>query len=453
MPRPATHDLLTAAILDGTRKDDVPPERETPLGTALSTVGDWLASQHLTADIHRYGIDTAPTYEVRLTDAEGVLCSRSSGKGLGHRSLASALFESAEHYHLDWRRDHRAAEARFLPALAIAEQPTARPSALLRRLAGIAPDAPILTRAYRPVAEALATGDGGPPAGLTPAPHHHPVFLRDGGYRNWPHPQDTGAFAPLWHYTSSAGYAAGATLHEALVHAANEAIERDAWSCLLAATYFAAAGPGTPAALPVVDPAGLPGDLRELTAEVERACGGRLLIVSLTCDTRVPAYVVCDADSDEPVRLIGSGASPVPAYALQRALLEYLQVRTMYRHGPVDAGTESQQIGRALARYPRHLAAARFDVRALPHRTVPFETADGLPATATPEELLLRLVERLASVGVEPAYRILTAPGPVTVVDMVAPGLEMLDKARAGYPVLPTGRLDERLRPQGSVAR
>ncbi|MFJ8808170.1 YcaO-like family protein [Streptomyces sp. NPDC102490] len=456
MPPIAQHELLTDAILDGTRKDDVPPERETPLGKALATVGDWLTAQRLTADIHKYGIDTAPTYEVRLTDADGALCSRSSGKGLGHRSLASALFESAEHYHLDWRRDHRADETQFLPAAAIAEQPTARPSALLRRLAGIAPKAPVLTRSYRPVSEALGLGaagagdNGASPPGA-PAPHHHPVFLRDGGYRNWPHPEDSGAFAPLWHYTSSAGYAAGATLHEALLHAVNEAIERDAWSCLLASCYFRP--PETGPALPVVDPAALPAELRELTAEVERACGGRLLIVSLTADTRVPAYLVCDATADEPVRLVGSGASPDPVYALHRALLEYLQVRTMYRHGPVDAARESEQIARALTRWPRHLAAARFDVRALPHRTVPFETADGLPATAAPEDLLRRLVRRLQAVGVEPHFRILTEPGAVTVVDVVVCGLEMLDKARAGYPVLPTGRLDARLRPQGSDPR
>ncbi|MEH0418391.1 YcaO-like family protein [Streptomyces sp. B21-083] len=441
MPRTAPHDLLTAAISGPTHSDDIPPERETSLTTALTTVGDWLADRSLTADINRYGIDSAPTYEVRLTDAGGALCSRSSGKGLGHRSLASALYESAEHYHLDWRRDHRADEAAFLTAGAVAGQPSAEPSALLRRLAGIDDGGEILTRAYRPVAEVFGEA-------VVPAVHRHPVFLRDGGYRNWPHPADTGVFAPLWHYTSSAGYAAGATLAEALVHAVNEAIERDAWSHLLADVYF-----GSGRALPVVEPESLPAELRELTAEVARACGAQLLIVSLTCDTRVPSYLVCDAVADEPVRLVGSGSSPVPEYALQRALLEYLQVRTMYRHGPVDAGSESEQIARALARWPRHLAAARFDVRALTHRPVPFDTTDALPAAASPEQLLRRLVERLRAVGLEPYHRVLTEPGPVTVVDVVVPGLEMLDKARAGYPVLPTGRLDARLRPRKGSPR
>ncbi|MFF5161586.1 YcaO-like family protein [Streptomyces sp. NPDC000348] len=441
MTRPAENDLLTAAILDGTLKEDVPPERETPLGKALSAVGDWLAAERLTADIRKYGLDSTPTYEVRLEDAEGNLCSRSSGKGLGHRSLASALFESAEHYHLDWRRDHRASDAEFLPGREIARQATARRSALLQRLGKVAADAPVLTREYRPVAEAFGETANGT------ASHRQPVFLRDGGYRNWPHPADDGSFKVLWHYTSSAGYAAGATLHEALVHAVGELIERDAWSYQLARSYFGLDDEAG-RSLRVVDPATLPGDLGELAHTVEEVRGAPVLVVSIACDTGVPAYVVCDAESREEVRLIGSGASPVRAYALQRALLEYLQVCTMYEHGPVDADREAGQITAALARWPRHLAAARFDVHELPREQHPFRADDGLPATAAPEELLRHLVDRLGRVGVDVHYRVLTRPGAVTVVDVVAPGLEMLDKARAGYPVLPTGRLGERLLPK-----
>ncbi|UUU37190.1 YcaO-like family protein [Streptomyces sp. CA-210063] len=435
--------MLTAALLDGAAKDDVPPERETAIQQALSSVGDWLAAERLTADIRKYGIESAPTYEVRLTDARGALCSRSSGKGLGHRSMASALFESAEHYHLDWRRDPRASEAEFLPGREIAGQDTARRSALLRRLGGIMPDAPVLTRTYRPVEETLTGRADHGPAGR---PHRHPVFLRDGGYRNWPHPDDDRSFQPLWHYTSSAGYAAGATVHEALVHAVNELIERDAWSYQLARSYFGLPGEGPE--LRVVDHDTLPAELRELTGTVEQVREAPVLIVDITCDTGVPAYVVCDARSREEVRLIGSGASPVRTYALQRALLEYLQVRTMFEHGPVDADTEAGQIATALARYPRHLAAARFDVGQLPHERRAFDADDGLPAAASPEQLLRHLVDRLRDLGVDVHHRVLTPPGSVTVVDVVAPGLEMFDKARAGYPVLPTGRLGERLRPR-----
>ncbi|MFD9044386.1 YcaO-like family protein [Streptomyces bottropensis] len=437
-------DPLTAVLLDGATKEDVPPERETDIRQALASVGDWLAAEGLTADIRKYGIESAPTYEVRLSEASGALCSRSSGKGLGHRSMASALFESAEHYHLDWRRDPRASEAEFRPGREIAEQATARRSALLGRLGQIMPDAPVLTRTYRPVEEAL-TGRAGD--GEADRPHRHPVFLRDGGYRNWPHPDDDRSFQPLWHYTSSAGYAAGATRHEALVHAVNELIERDAWSYQLARSYFGLPGEGPE--LRVVEHGTLPAELRELTRTVEEVRGAPVLIVDITCDTGVPAYVVCDARSREDVRLIGSGASPVRTYAVQRALLEYLQVRTMFENGPVDADTEAGQIGTALARYPRHLAAARFDIHRLPHESTAFEADDGLPAATGPERLLRHLVDRLRESGVEAHHRVLTPPGPVTVVDVVAPGLEMFDKARAGYPVLPTGRLGERLRPRG----
>ncbi|WP_217185756.1 YcaO-like family protein [Streptomyces sp. AC495_CC817] len=433
-------DLLSTALLSGALTEDVPPERETPLAKALGAVSEWLDSEKLTADIWKHGLDATPTYEVQLKDSDGTLCSRSSGKGLGYRSMASALFESAEHYHLDWRRDPGVSDVGFLSGRDIARQPTARHSALLQRLGGALPDSQILTRTYRPVAEAL----GEPADGNEP--HRQPVFLRDGGYRNWPHPDDDGAFKTLWHYTSSVGYAAGATLHEALVHAINELIERDAWSYQLACSYFGLDRGGS--GIRVVDHDSLPADLRKLVGDVEEVRGAPVLIVSITCDTGVPSYVACNADSHEDIRLIGSGASPVQTYALQRALLEYLQVCTIFEHGPVDAEREANQILTALARYPRHRAAARFDIHALPHERVEFNAHDGLPATASPEQLLRHLIGQLDRLGVDVHYRVLTRPGSVTVVDVVAPGLEMLDKARAGYPVLPTGRLGELLLPR-----
>ncbi|MFI9721918.1 YcaO-like family protein [Streptomyces sp. NPDC052396] len=445
-------DLLTTLPPDAASREDVPPERETPIGAALAAVGAWLAGERLTPDIRRYGPEDTPTYEVRLKDADGRLCSRSSGKGLGQRSMASALFESAEHYHLDWRRDAGAADAAFLPGAEIARRPTARRSALLRRLGGIMPEAPVLTRAYRPVAEAVGEAVGAGHSGEEHggAEHRHPVFLRDGGYRNWPHPADDGSFQPLWHYTSSAGHAAGSTLCEALVHALGELIERDAWSCQLARSYFGVDGPGDGAGLLVVERESLPAGLGELAGRIEELTGSTVLIASIACDTEVPAYVVCDAVRHEEVRAIGSGASPVSAYAVQRALLEYLQVRTMLRHGPLDEEREARQIVTALARYPRHLAAARFDIHRLPHRSHPFRADAGLPADARPERLLRHLVERLHAVGVAAHYRVLTRPGAIVVVDVVAPGLELLDKARSGYPVLPTGRLAGALPRQGS---
>lgn len=437
------HDLPAAVLPRGAPGEDIPPERETPLGTALAAVGNWLAAERLTPQIWRYGPEKAPTYEVQLKNVDGNLCSRSSGKGLGYRSMASALFESAEHYHLDWRRDAGATDVEFRSGGEIARQPTAQPSALLQRLGDILRDAPILTREYRPVAEAL--GDPVREA----SPHHQPVFLRDGGYQNWPHPADNGSFRPLWHYTSSAGYAAGTTLLEALVHALNELIERDAWSCQLARLYFGTASDDR--GLRVIDVDSLPADLSELAELVETSSGAPVLVLSITCDTGVPAYVVCDAVRHEDVRLIGSGASPVPAYAVQRALLEYLQVRTMLQHGPVDQDREARQIVTALARYPRHLAAARFDVHRLPQRRQPFRAAQGAPTAGTPEQLLCHLVEQLRRVGIEVYYRVLSRPGAIAVVDVVAPGLELLDKARAGYPVLPTGRLKAALHQQRSA--
>jgi ribosomal protein S12 methylthiotransferase accessory factor len=430
-------DLLPAGeTAPGEVVGEIPPERETPLPTALAAIETWLGDERLTADIRKYGSDETPTYEVRLTDARGRLCSRSSGKGLGHRSRASALFESAEHYHLDWRNDSGADDVRFLRGRDVASQPTAAASALLRRLGSVLSDNPVLVREYRPVAQIV----GGDTEGVT---HLHPVFLRDGGYRNWPHPGDDGSFRPLWHYTSSAGYAAGATLPEALVHAVNELIERDAWSCLLADCYF---GLAVRPALRVVEKDTLPGELANLVDIVETATHDHVLIISIGCDTAVPAYVVCSADKHEDVRVIGSGASPVRSYAVQRALLEYLQVCTMLENGPVEHEREAAQIGTALARYPMHLAAARFDIHRLPHQPEPYPADPGLPEDSEPGELLPHLVGRLRAVGLEAYFRQLTKPGGIVVTDVVVPGLEMLDKARSGYPVLPTGRLAEPIR-------
>lgn len=134
-------------------------------------------------------------------------------------------------------------------------------------------------------------------------------------------------------FRTSSGFAAGSTVSEALLHAINEVIERDALS-----NYLVGRLSGQTSSLEVKPPKAL----HPLLASVARtpAVGQtpRMhLIESLA------GYVVvaeCGRGSSQGRLDIGCGASADPLYAMERALLELVQERlastTTSDPAPVD---------------------------------------------------------------------------------------------------------------------
>ncbi|GII86755.1 hypothetical protein Ssi03_47450 [Sphaerisporangium siamense] len=239
-------------------------------------------------------------------------------------------------------------------------------------------------------------------------------------------------YGHLMRYSCNSGSAIGVTADEALLHALNETVERDALSLLLVCAFL-----GRERFRPaVVDPATLPSDLARALARAERVAGGPVWLLDITTDLGVPVMLAYVAPAGGRPHRRGSGASASPAHAARRAVAELVQTVA------AESLPWSARRGdlRGLARHPELYACGRFDLTAhlRDARTVPLGRE---PAPAHPRDRLRELVATLVAHGRTPYYRtVAVLPGEITVVHVVVPGLERFMLITDGNLVLPGAR-------------
>ena len=122
-------------------------------------------------------------------------------------------------------------------------------------------------------------------------------------------------------YASSNGGAIGIGVYEALVHAINELIERDAHSMFLINcfhqnnlnNYF------------LINHASLPGELYSLLKYIEDKFRENIIVLDITSELEVPTFLCHTTNKSHADQFTGAGTSLSKHYALERALLELLQ--------------------------------------------------------------------------------------------------------------------------------
>ena len=194
------------------------------------------------------------------------------------------------------------------------------------------------------------------------------------------------------------GWAAGSYAAEALVHAVNETVERDAVAQLVADQL---AGEHVPA-LRVVDPASLPDDLADLLITAADRSGRSVQLIDMTSDLDVPAFYAFQAP--EPggrPTAAGSAAALSSRVAASQALTELIQCQT----------TAVDQAGRL----------PDFSSRLPDAAAVCFVPTCG---PATPRQHLDVLVELLHGKGFTPYAREQYSTRNLTVVNVFVPGLD-----------------------------
>jgi len=246
-------------------------------------------------------------YRCDVTDAAG-LKIQGKGKGLGDQSIASALFEAIEHY------CYVSCKPENLLRLKLGEHPLdgeivdGSPSfSLLSRR-----QAPPLTRIIFEKINALGIEIAAPAFLFNPefksTSARESEFLRISGLRR---------------YATNSGTASGTTIEDAQLHAIMELVERDALSLELLATVFAS----KPRSIRNIDRSSLTDYLAELVCLAERETGGKISIWNITSELEIPAILVRLTDPLDPkYGFFGSGASLYFDYAIERALMEAVQV-------------------------------------------------------------------------------------------------------------------------------
>ncbi|GAA0398616.1 YcaO-like family protein [Microbispora corallina] len=404
-------------------------ERAVPLPEAERLVLAALRELALEAGLEELQAGGEPTaYRCVLRTASGQVAPEGvgMGKGLRQEARVGALFEALEHYATgpEW---FDPARTRLRPARALAGGVLGRDviAPLLAELG----DQPLACHDYIPLHEAGAVGDHQQVA--APVFLGAPWYLEDGGEEARAAAGDRCDYRWVARYSSNSGSAIGVTAAEALVHALNEAVERDAYSLLLAHAFL-----GGGHRLRRVDVTTLPRDLAAAHALAQRLAGQRVHLLDMTTDLGVPTFLAYAAPTAGVPHRRGAGTSLSGHYAAWRALTEFIQGVLSGDH----SGAHPSDLS-ALARYPELHACGRFDLTAhlASARTVPYVPPIAVPAN--PAEHLRALVDVLTRAGHPPYHRIVAElPGGITAVHTLVPGLERFMLILQGALILPGPR-------------
>lgn len=410
-------------------------ERGSSLAAAWEKGTAAVAELGLTAEVIPLVEGSPGSWMCRLRE-DGAAVPGGTGSGKGDREAArvGSVFEALEHY-LSGLAGLPLDETFLRDSNEIARGPLAGDAAVA--LLADKPGEPIACLRY----EAL---DGGPGTDV-------PLFLSIPDYLAGDATAVRAAlgdhhdYTMVGRYSANNGWAAGADPVEALVHALNETVERDALSLLLIEQFLA------DAPLRVVDRETLPPDLAALLAQAERHTGTEVHLLDMTTDLGVPAYYAyLPAEPGQPARIRGCGASLSRGYAITRSLTELVQIHSILGSsggaaGPIEERTDWT------APYPALHACylADFTPGLRDAELVRYEDS---AVPGSPQGHLDLLLDILLRHGFKPYSRYHYTTGNLAVVNVFVPGLERFMLITDGQLIVPGERgLAARARHQPST--
>ena len=404
----------------------VPEERQFCLEHATRRIEREMRQLRLqaTVDVQGQGPCIART---ALHDAGGSLLTVGWGKGEPDTARTGSLYEAMEHL-LSAR--HLLTGAQVHPVDAVLE-------ALARETPGEMP----LTLLADQVEETIACRRYTSLCGR--AAFDYPLVLSAPDYLHAPLPADTFDHAGLSRYASNSGTAIGACPAEALLHALNECIERDALSLFLLTHFFH----GCEEPLQRVDPQCMPAHMTDLYHRASAAVDAPIALLDISAHGPVSTCLAVALHGYPYPRPFGAGASLNPAHAARRALTELVQAE----RGAATADAPAQQAASAmfddLAPWPRLHAALAMDIETLLRRRRVIAT--GLRERPGGELCgqIRTIAAALDDQGLHPGYALLRHSfSGSSLVNVVVPGMERFFLVTAGNVVLPGSR-GQALRP------
>lgn len=348
------------------------------------------------------------------------------GKGIGDQSIASALFESIEHY--------RYRTEGIVPGQAIRNIDL---SGYDSRLVGTSPDWRLLCAEQKvPLTRVLFS-----PANCSEEDLLFPAVLQNPDFEPTDESEKSAIRSHrLRRYGTNSGTAAGVGVDEAVLHGLLEIIERDALGVELLRTIVRK----DPFAVRELDHHSFPCELNDLIEQAEVETGGVFQFWNLTTDLQVPS-ILCglrQLSSSKQRTFFGSGASLSPRYAIERALLEAVQTYQIHEllgvHAPpiLDTSASNQLL---LNRC--YLDAGCFGYRGAAI-SVGIDDVRSLleqPETCSPEYQVELLMRNLAERSIQ-VYTRAISEEVIPVVQVLAPKLERFHLVSYGIAVNPGSR-------------
>lgn len=262
-----------------------------------------------------------------------------------------------------------------------------------------------------------------------------PYFLINPDYRNRKFLHDQLDYTTFKEISTNNGIAIGTTFDEALLHATNELIERDAVSCFLLATF----GKKTPKPIMLVDKTSLPNFLSELITNIEKSYCEELLIVDITTDLEFPTFLVSFTKQPQSIQPMGFGASLSALYALERAILESVQSLHLYDKALKLADSE---ILENFNFWPKLYQCAECNVNLIVKtglfQLIKFQDIDPPSRISDALASTVKILERKKfSLYFTSLY---TSESGITCVKAVIPGIEQFHRVRYGSFAIPGKR-------------
>ncbi len=263
-----------------------------------------------------------------------------------------------------------------------------------------------------------------------------PYFLINSDYVSKPFLCDEFDYSTLSDIPTNNGTAIGTSFEEAMIHAVNELIERDAISCFLLSVF----GRKNPKKIRIIDKNSLPLYLGELIAKIESDYDDELLIVDIMNDLKFPVFLVTFTKQNQPIQPIGFGASLSTPYAIERAILEALQSLHLYDE---DLRAEDAQILNKFNQWPKLQKCAQCNlfplIKAGYYSLSKFhESAD---CSGDLDEILDTIIRNLEQTDLHVFYaKHYQSGNGISCVKVVIPGIEQFHRVRLGNFAIPGAR-------------
>ena len=395
-----------------------PDERELPLPRAYAHIQQELARLGLVSHAQTLGQNML-NVRVLLTCAETDRHAGGSGKGYRDGARTGAFFEALEHYLTDYHGLDAPIE--LLPTRSFTRNDHFMDDSLLDVVIQDS-EAQIACRRYHNP--------------LDPQTFCYPIALSLPSYAHAPIPGDTFNYASLKRYCSNSGIAIGATYDEAVLHAINECLERDALSLfLLDHFYYQHDRPLLTLERPQADQ-----PLAHVWRDAEAELGTEVVVLDISSEFCARTYLAFTFPGTRPVGLFGCGTSLNAEHAVHRAITELVQLQLGARLPEVAHHIDLQE--RNLAAFPRLQRCLQLDTDdLLAHAR---QQSVGLPP-CPPVRPLAEQIRLLArdirsqhrELGISVMYR---SDAGTTLANVVIPGLERFYIVSSGNVVIPQAR-------------
>lgn len=392
-------------------------ERELTLEQAERRILADLANLGLEPQARQLG-QRVVAVQVCASSDDAQVVARGSGKGYPSHARVGALFETLEH-HLSEQLSSE--DIRCIPSRYFSNNPLFIDDTVLATVTEQT-DALVACRTYTDLCDHTS--------------FYYPVALSTPRYCNSPLEQDSTDYKALRRYASNSGTAIGANYNEAVLHAVNECIERDALALFLLDHFYYQ---NHCALRRVVRPE--PGDeLSQLWLDAEAEIGAPVVLLDISSEFLARTFLAFSTEPGTHPRTFGSGCSLIPRHGAWRALTELVQMHHAMAQPEQQCDLSNAQ--RHLSPFPRLLRCLQLDLYPLLSQCTQMPVVLAPVSTESPldeqlDDLAADLKRFGRTLGVSLLHR---TPLGTTVVNVVIPGLERFYVVCSGNVVVPQAR-------------